>query len=401
MSALRTKLVVAALSALVAGGAGFALLRALSDRADRAGEENDTVETHDSGAELARAIESRNSSDLPDALPGGIPLRRIPESLAQKFFPSIGHGQVFDEHMLSRRKPNLRQRQRFAEHPDGGWTVVTNAQGLREDEDVAAEPPDARILVVGDSHVDGVCRNDESFPNVLEAQLAADHPDRAIEVLNAGTGGWSFYNYLGALEGYAELEPDVFVVVVYGGNDFYEAIPVHHFHRREKVLTSVPEHMAALVKLARDEMGIPSQWYNGIVYFRDHPDERKAALDMSVDVFGEIRRRCDERGIELLAVYLPPYADAQPERFAPYLAQARAAVPVAKKDLQVDERLADLMLARLEEAGIRTVDLRPAFRASDEALYWETDHHINLAGQRLVAREVRAAVAELAGLEGG
>jgi hypothetical protein len=148
--------------------------------------------------------------------------------------PAIDKNQVYDEHLLARRKPHFQGHIDLAEHPQGGWDIRTNALGLREDQEVPEEKADLRVLVVGDSHVDGLCANADSFPNLLEASLSERHPGRTIEVVNAGTGGWSFYNYLGALEGLAYLRPDVFVVVVYGGNDFQGAMSLHHFQRGER-----------------------------------------------------------------------------------------------------------------------------------------------------------------------
>jgi lysophospholipase L1-like esterase len=386
------KLLLALGSAAAAAVVGAALLRAR-------GEERPTVATVDTRAGLADAFAARDAAADPRAIPGGIPRLRVPPKVAERFFPAIGVGQVYDPDMVARHKPSKRFRQRLAEHPRRGWRLVTNSLGLRDDDEVAAEKPDARVLVVGDSHVDGVCDNADGFPQVLERALAAEHPERSIEVLNGGTGGWSFYNYLGALEAWADLAPDVFVVTVYGGNDFYGALDLHHYHRREPLPARDTRTVAKLVRLSKENMGIPSQFYNQVAYFHDHPDEEAAALAMAVDVTAEIARRCAELGAKLLVVYLPPYAHGQPERYAPYLALAQEHLPLPAGAVAVDERLADAWLARLAADGVRTVDLRPAFRAAEEALYWESDHHVGLAGQRRIAAELHAAVAELAELD--
>ena len=71
----------------------------------------------------------------------------------------------------------------------------------------------------------GACSTHESFPNRLEARLRVRDAQRSVEVWNAGCSNYSLYNYLGTLERLAHLAPDVFVVVVHGGNDFSEAAP--------------------------------------------------------------------------------------------------------------------------------------------------------------------------------
>jgi lysophospholipase L1-like esterase len=391
------KVLLALGAAVAAAVVGAVLLRA------RGTGEVPTVATVDNRDELAQAFAARDEGlggpGGAGEVAGSIPRLRVPPKVAERFFPAIGVAQVYDPDMVARHKPSKRLRQRLAEHPRRGWRLVTNSLGLREDEEVAEERPDVRVLVVGDSHVDGVCDNADGFPHVLERALAEEHPGRSIEILNGGTGGWSFYNYLGALEGWAELAPDVFVVTVYGGNDFYGALDLHHYHRRERLPSRSSETVGRLVRLAKENMGIPAQFYNQVVYFHDHPGEEEAALAMAVEVTAEIERRCEELGARLLVCYLPPYAHGQPERYADYLAVAQEHVPMPADAVAVDERLADAWLARLAEDGITAVDLRPAFRAAADPLYWESDHHINLAGHALVAAELEGAVRALAGLD--
>ena len=384
-------LLVAAAALAVSGGAGALVLWALGR-----GEPN-TVELVDSEAGLEAAFQERDAAGLARAGTGDLTRLPIGQKVAEQLFPAIGRSQVYDPRLLARHKPNKNLRQRLAEHPRGGWRLVTNAAGFREDAALASDP-ELRVIVVGDSHVDGVCDNRDAFPNLLEARLAERHAGRAIEVVNGGTGGWSFYNYLGALEAWLELEPDLFVVTVYGGNDFYGALDLHHYHRGEKRAKRSKATVAKLVKLSKTNMGIASQYYQQAAYFHDHPAEEAAARAMAREVTLEIARRCAAAGVELLCVYLPPYAHGQPEAYGEYLTLAQEHVPLPAEALAADERLADGWLADLAAAGVRAVDLRPPFRASQEALYWESDHHISLAGQRRVADELLGPVEELLGL---
>lgn len=357
-----------------------------------------TVELVDSRAEIARLLASSAGGRVPP--PVGLVRRPLPEDVARTFFHGIERvkGMLYDEHMLVRHRPHLRFERSSAEHPDGGWEIRTNALGLREDAEVSEEHPDLRVLVVGDSHVDGLCANADTFPNLLEGLLAARHPGRSIEVLNAGTGAWGFYNYLGALEGFADLAPDVFVVVVYGGNDFQGPLSLHHYHRGEGLPPQAHDTLSAAVALGERELGLVAQYLNQAAYFYDYPGEEVAALHMALAVTDETARLCRERGTELLCVYLPPWAHGQPESCAPLVAEALASVPLPPGALESDERLADAWLAWLDAAGIAAVDLRPPFRAAREPLYWRTDHHLGLAGHRLAAQALLEPVDELSGL---
>lgn len=146
---------------------------------------------------------------------------------------------------------------RIPEHPRGYVEVRRNRQSLREDSDVPWQPPPGtrRIVCVGDSHTDGVCWNEESYPNRLETLLnatddansahspglsnssnssnqprAADavRSDRAsgepasrrLDVVNAGFGPSSPYQQLWAYERvHRRLRPDLLIVSFYAGND--------------------------------------------------------------------------------------------------------------------------------------------------------------------------------------
>ena len=144
------------------------------------------------------------------------------------------------------------------EHPRGYVEVRRNRQSLREDSEVPWQPPPGtrRIVCVGDSHTDGVCWNEESYPNRLEARLNATHhanspqssppqsssqpreagevrPDgasnelagRRFDVVNAGFGPSSPYQQLWAYERvHRRLRPDLLIVSFYAGNDLADLL---------------------------------------------------------------------------------------------------------------------------------------------------------------------------------
>jgi hypothetical protein len=48
------------------------------------------------------------------------------------------------------------------------------------------------------------------------------------------------------------------------------------------------------------------------------------------------------------------------------------------------------MLAICRELDVEAIDLRPAMRRETTALFWDFDHHINVAGHRIIARELES-----------
>ena len=74
--------------------------------------------------------------------------------------------------------PDRAPRQKFAEHPEGGFERRTYARGWREDVDLG-EKRGPRVLVIGDSHVEGVVRN-----GVYRFATGAE-PDAMVDALDA------------------------------------------------------------------------------------------------------------------------------------------------------------------------------------------------------------------------
>ena len=133
----------------------------------------------------------------------------------------------------------------FDEHPEGGFDVVSNALGLREDHEVEQPKRDLRVLVLGDSHTYGLVANDESFANLLEPLLAENLSGRHVDVLNAGVGSTFFQNYLGNLRRLADLEPDAVVLVAYGGNDFSATMGLDRYLRGQGIPAVAPHYHRA------------------------------------------------------------------------------------------------------------------------------------------------------------
>lgn len=109
----------------------------------------------------------------------------------------------------------------------GTLTMKTNNMGFHEDEDttVAANPGTTRILVVGDSQTAGECANRETYPNLLEERLNGADGGRRFEVINAGVGRYSPYQYyVNARRLLPALKPDHLIVGLYIGNDFMDLI---------------------------------------------------------------------------------------------------------------------------------------------------------------------------------
>ncbi|NIA29691.1 MAG: hypothetical protein GWP06_07260 [Actinobacteria bacterium] len=138
----------------------------------------------------------------------------------------------------------------YPEHPDHFFSYRSNNLGFREDKDTQIRKSDSvRIVVLGDSHTDGVCWNRESYPNRLEYYLNQASPNKTYEVINAGTGKYSPFQYLRAYQFRIKpLKPDIVIIGFYIGNDFFD------MYRRDDRPSCSFNHKGEIVEL-------PPQFY--------------------------------------------------------------------------------------------------------------------------------------------
>ncbi|MFN0006531.1 MAG: hypothetical protein ACKVXR_01385 [Planctomycetota bacterium] len=329
-----------------------------------------------------------------DAPPGRRHLIRfpIPERVARELFPINVREQPWDELSYLRHIPLRNDPIFMKEVPKGVWAMKTNSLGLREDAEPLAEKPDLRILVTGDSHTDGVCENDASFPHVLQRELARMHPGKSIEALNAGKGSFNFYNYLGQLEKFLFLDPDAFVVAVYGPNDFAEVLPPYHYFEG----TPRQPGAARYWPLVEKALAIDKSWLAqdglSLKYFQQHPDEVAVALRAAKEAAMDIQELCEARGIQPVFVYLPGMLDTyrRSGRTDPDLQglaeRLYEAIELSPEDARVHDRMGDEFLAFLAQREIPTLDARAVFSGQPHRFYWLEDHHIDVTAQQAIGK---------------
>ncbi|MEO6709429.1 MAG: SGNH/GDSL hydrolase family protein [Planctomycetota bacterium] len=292
-----------------------------------------------------------------------------------------------DPHRLIRYTANVRMEVEWPDYPGGHWTRVTNSDGAREDHDFPSPPPDIFVLVAGDSHTEGVCDNAVSYSNLLEGELLKRHPGKTVEVYNTGMNGYSFYNYLGTLEGFLARKPKVFISTFFAGNDYYEVLKVHHVYAGSVPPPRPRNYWKEITKGTEVSDTAMAQALIELLYLRENPDQANLALQAALYATSEMQRVCVENGIRWLAVYLPSAFDLPFPEWKGLREHAASKLSISEADFEIANRLGDQLLATLRERGVEVLDLRPVFRAQTAPLYWN-DLHINLKGQEVVAEEL-------------
>ncbi|MEZ6013829.1 MAG: SGNH/GDSL hydrolase family protein [Planctomycetota bacterium] len=311
--------------------------------------------------------------------------------VAEIFFPAVKPGPakaqrfIYDPVAYMVLAPNWHANRRWAEHANGEFEIRQNARGILKDVEVLSTPPDVRILVTGDSHISGVVPNCESAANVLEGLVAEQLGARSVESLNAGVGGYNVYNYLGTLRHFKDLRPDVFIVVIYGGNDFLDTSRLHrHFAGRGPFkIGNIPAAKIKAMQQALPRLG--AQELNQIAYFVNNPKDEAITAETCIALIDDMQRESAALGARLIVAYLPPPLAGQPACFKEELAETVWTLGIEPEQVASSDRIADAILSATQGRGIPTLDLRPSFRATAEPLYWYEDYHINTLGHRRVA----------------
>lgn len=109
--------------------------------------------------------------------------------------------------------------------PEYRVTVRTNSEGFRGEELPPKNDTTLRIVCLGDwlTFGEGV-ENSQTYPALLEAALRRSHPERDIQVVNAGTPQYGSLDELVYFKSFAaRLEPDIVIAEFYAGDDFEQA----------------------------------------------------------------------------------------------------------------------------------------------------------------------------------
>ena len=356
----------------------------------------DFAETGGSVSELLRSRASWDGEGEPPFphLDEGQAIWRyqLPREVANLFFFCDRNGEEYDPWTQVRRSGGMSQFRTWGEHPRKRWKVVTNSLGLRNAREVREDQPELRILATGDSHTDGVCWNGEAWPLVLRNRLQEASKALDLEVLNAGKGGYGFYNYLGVIEKFAALRPDAFIICVYGGNDFEGVLGLWHYFRRTARPMGTELYVDEVNAAKALSPAAMAQSFVSIKYFAQQPDQEPVALEAALSVSREIVARCGELDCHPIFVYLPALPDVRYDDARKLCDDMMTAMKLEPEDLDVHRRLADGWIAGLESEGVDVVDLRSVFRRAESSMYWKRDHHINVDAQALIARALAPLV---------
>ena len=277
----------------------------------------------------------------------------------------------------------------WSESELGKFEMTTNNLGFREDKPTPKiKPPETkRIIVTGDSHIDGVLSNKDSYPNVLERSLNQNVNGQEYEIINASNGFFSFKNYYGILNKFKYLNPDSYIITVYLGNDFIENL----FYEGDNLsIFSSPNYVYYRLKkkMIKATTGLESSQYsNQAVFFNTFPSKTGQTIAIAEHYLSKIKTTCLEEGIELKIIILPSALEVD-KGMKSLIKKNNWDKIVMNTNLKIKNRFIQI----LKKNQLYYYDLSPEFSVAQKNLYWNADSHLNVNGHRLAAKLIQQII---------
>ena len=317
----------------------------------------------------------------------------------------------FDATLGWSKRPGARVTRKTSEYE---VVLEINDLGLRDDPMSTPEKPEGvfRVICLGDSFTLGysVARED-LFVDMLERWWRAE--GRPIEVINAGTEGWSTdQEVVWFLEHGAAFEPDLVLIFSYE-NDLYWNGQEDYFGKGKPYFTegndlvtgefedasggSWLSDYALLRPFAREKEAdssrhtflpdggtheILAEW--GALLSRPPPFIRNEAMAGTTAALAALRDRCSELGAELYLAPIPSKS-AIDEEHAERFGSEVLGLP---REYWSPEAPIRAFYGAANSAGINFLEVIDDFRTralQGEQLYYEHDWHLNPTGNAALA----------------
>ncbi len=340
------------------------------------------------------------------------------------------------------RRPNLDLRFRFEDRPSGFIHFQTNNLGLRRSEPThPGRFRGKRVLVLGDSQIDGSVDNRENVCTVLEEGL--NHGSDRWEVLNAATGSYSPYqSYLWYRTRGSDLSPNVILFTVFLGNDLAELVapgrprlsqedgvfrelPATADYERRMQANRIPslwtrlrffllqnsvlfgrltslaggggvQAAGAMSEAYHTCIGCTGQSLGQIYWFKHHPEDIQRSLSTLDELLRRFETEANRAGSRLVVLILPTRLQVEPEQDSARIRKTARLLDLAPDDLRLENRLETETLRVARERNIEAVDLTPLLTQhhleTGKNLYYHTDWHLDAEGHRFLAEELQRRI---------
>lgn len=302
------------------------------------------------------------------------------------------------------KRPDFEVRRRT---PEFDAVLETNSAGLRDDELASPAKPEGsfRVLVLGDSFTLGytVARQD-LFVDQLERWWDAE--GRAIDVINAGTEGYSTDQEVAwYLEHGKEYEADLVLLVPYENDIFwngqleYLGTPKPRFTAEGELEADHIQHdtsWRSTTAIGRTISGSPKPLVvDGVLadftpLLDPAPAEVQDAMERTRGALARLKGACQESGARLVMAPIPSHHSLDGD----HLSKLAPSVGLDGRNLSPSAPM-EFFMAAAAELGIAALDCRAALGAEmggDEPLYYERDFHLTPRGNEVFTGFLHSAL---------
>lgn len=301
--------------------------------------------------------------------------------------------------------------------PEFDVRIATNEQALVDDPMPDPRKPAGafRVLVLGDSFTQGfTVGRDDLYVDLLERRWIAQ--GRAIDIVNAGTEGWSTDQEVAwLLRNGAKFEPDLVLVAAYENDLYWNGQPRYVQRATPKPLFRADGTLA----IERCEDIGPEPWTQRFAITRTasalwnpaelpeeflfqpsgalRPISREFApllndrapfltpcIDGTTGALIALRRECERIGAKPVVLAIPSHSSVDAAYAARFADLALGGLP---KERWAPDSAIELMVKLSQALGIPVLDPRTALRVAqrEHAQYFDVDWHLNPSGNRTLA----------------
>ncbi len=294
---------------------------------------------------------------------------------------------IKDDTIGHAHKPYAKIECTWPEHKSGKITLKTNNLGFRADVDtkITAAKGVKRILITGDSHIDGAVNNNEGFAYLLERRLNSSSRTAQFEILNGGVSYYGPDHYFMLLHKYLFLKPSVYIVVIYTGNDFLDTARV--IEAKDGVNKRPKRYKDALLNCKGNDAAI-SQVMNQIFYFKAFPEMKEKTVKRTLELILKIRDYCKINKIDFIVILLPTKTDVEWLSDKDITEKTKNCLDLNDLNLNINRELTMTLIQGIFKNKINFIDLYKDMKGQNAEFYWKKDYHLNVEGHKFLADKV-------------
>ncbi|MBU0547566.1 MAG: SGNH/GDSL hydrolase family protein, partial [Candidatus Omnitrophica bacterium] len=243
-----------------------------------------------------------------------------------------------------------------------------------------------RVLVTGDSQVDGTVNNNESFPHVLESKLNSGSQTTKFEFLNGGVGSYGPDQYFLFLNKYLFLDPDIYIICIYTGNDFMDSARI--LEDKNGLNERPEEYFSSLRNCLMLSNGAINQVANQIYYFKTFPQMREKSVKHALELIIKIDNYCKQHNIDFILVFLPTKADVEWQSDGDVLEKVKNCLALSESDLKINRELTQTLIQGVLRNNISFIDFYDPMKNKNVEFYWKKDYHLNNRAHSFIAEKI-------------